>query len=155
MAIARIAYARPVGGRLTVPVMNALEGGSTQDWKEGAILRSSGGYAIKAAAGTEALTLGIAQKDASGTQGTLVEFIPALPDIIFEFTLDDSVGTPLTSLQTHMWETYGWAVDANGYYYIDTQQPGNGVRLLDFVDPVGTAQARVLGVFCVQGTVWA
>lgn len=153
MANAAISNPQPITG-LSVPIWKGLEDAS-QSWVAGAVLVAASSGEI-AEGGNGAITdiVGIACNDATTTTGSVVEYIPALPWMMFEANLDSEGGTPLTSLATHQFGPYATFQEAaSGFHYIDVDA-ANNVRVLEFVDVVGTAQARVKFIFLRHATIF-
>jgi len=94
---------------------------------------------------------------ADGTEN--IRFVPALPHVVFEGTLDkaSTLGTYLL-LATDRFAEYGLTRDAAGIWYIDKDKVTGGtntvVRVVGFKDPVGTNLARVYFIVLHEVTVY-
>lgn len=132
-------------GRTSVPVRTS--GGveaASQSWKGGApLIRSSGKLAI----GTEDMTSGVvgfACSNATGVTSAAVAYVPAVPGIEFEATLEDGTSGDHALAQTDMFVAYGIAVTTAGLWYVDFAETSNvAVVVTEFVDPIGTVQGRI------------
>ena len=152
MAIARINHPRMFGSAVIPTIGGGIEDAS-EAWVEGGVLVAHANGDIEEA-GNGAITaiLGLALHDATGVTGDPVEFIPALPGLIFEATLDDQSSSPHTSVQGDLYGLYGiYQEAATGFFYIDVNT-ANSVVVIRFVDPVGTVQARVDCMFLPSAT---
>lgn len=131
-------------GMTSVPIRTNGVEAAGQDWIAGSpLIRSSG----KLAEGAEDLTanvIGFASSDASGTTDHAVSYIPAVPGIEFEATLENGSTGDHALAQTDMDVAYGLAVTAAGLWYIDQAETSNiACVVVAFVDPIGTVQGRV------------
>lgn len=125
--------------------------GATQSFKAGAVLVYDTGQLDEGGANPTAIA-GVSVHGAAATQAANCPYIPALPGVIFEGTLDDG-----NDLGTGAWAAadagleYGLTKDANGIWYVDKNKTGaNGrVRILAPGSNVivGTVQPRVLFTF--------
>lgn len=89
---------------------------------------------------------------ATSDSNTYVRVVPALPNIIFEGSIDDGNGAGACQ-DTQIMQTFGitrqsgsvgsnWFVDINKAY-----QASPAVRVLELVDPAGTLAGRVRFIF--------
>lgn len=137
------------------PTLTGIEAAG-QTFLKGALLVNSSGSV--AGAGTDPTNiLGVAEEDATGTTGNAVRFIPALPHVLFEARLLGAAAADHTLVQGDLYTEYGVTADANGYWYVNTGKTGADARfkVLEFVDAVGTVNARVRGVFTYDATIYA
>lgn len=137
------------------PTLTGIEAAG-QSFKKGALLVNSSGSV--AAAGTDPTgILGVAEEAATGTTGNAVRFVPALPHVLFEARLLGAAAADHTLAQSDMYAEYGVTVDANGYWYVNAGKTTTDARfrILEFVDAVGTVNARVRGIFTYDATQFA
>jgi len=129
---------------------------AAMSWKRGAILiAAAAGTISEAAEDAVADILGVALEDASGVTGTAVPYVPALPHLTFEATLEDP-GATHTLVQTDMFAALGFGKTAGGLWYIDEAEiTAQAARIIEFVSPLGTNQARVRFMFLVDATVFS
>jgi hypothetical protein len=134
-------------GLNAIPSHNGIEVVSSS-WTRGAPLIDSSGKLAVAGTDPRAI-LGFATEAASGVTDKVRRFTPALPNVIFEASLDKASALGLVSLQTHMYAEFGITL-LSGVWYIDVDKVtggGNTVfRIVGFKDPVGTISARVFAV---------
>ena len=155
MAIARIDHIR-MWGNQSVPIFS--EDGvedATQTWVEaGVLVAASTGEIAEASDGTVTEILGFACADATGTTGARVDYVPALPGLVFEATLDNQASSGLALAATHRYGFYGIYQDSTtGFFYLDINTD-NTVRILALVDAICTVQGRVLATFLNQATIF-
>lgn len=142
----------------------------SESWARGAVLALTSNEIVEAGEDATGL-LGIAKHKypISHTEvepSERVQYIPALPHMVFEGNLSDSGDDSHTLAQTDYMAEYGLNVDSDGNWYVDSAETDDKVRVrvIDFVDPIGDINARVLFVFLsvidvgstpVHATVWA
>lgn len=143
MGYVKMRAARTLLG-LSVPVLTGPEG-ATQTFKTGAPVTASGGYLVEDTTDPDNI-VGVAIDPATGTTGTQRAVAPWIPSVLFEATLDNSGASPLTLAQTDLYAQYGLAKDSTtGAYYVDQAETSAvACTIVEFLDPVGTSQGRVL-----------
>ena len=128
---------------------------ATQSFKKGALLIDSSGYLAEG--GTDPTNIiGVSEEAASGTTGNDVRFTPALPNVLFEGRLLGAAAADHVLVATNRYAEYGLTKDSDGYWYVNVSKTGADARfrILEFVDAVGTTNARVRGVFTLDQTVF-
>lgn len=131
-----------------------------QTFKKGAILINSAGYVAEAAANPALGTIiGVAEQDGQNNATAGVKtcrYVPALPHVVFEMSMDDGTGTRVTVV-TDRYEDWGITKDADGKWYVDSAKAAANqrVRVVDFLDPIGTAAGRVLVQFLNTATIYS
>lgn len=133
-------------GMTSVPVRtDGQEAGTPNStWLAGSPIRSSLGLLIDFAEDAVAGLVGFACADATGTAATPVSYIPAVPGIEFEATLEDGTNGDHVLAQTNVFAKYALAVTATGLWYLDEDDTTNvAAVVIALVDPVGTVQGRV------------
>ena len=147
----RMLASGPHDGINSTPSMVQGEGAS-QTFKKGAVLvnGSSGNVGMVVIAGADPTgILGVAEEDGENAAVGVgsCRFVPALPHVTFEGSLDDGTGT-YALVAGDKNKAYGIAVDGNGVWYIDqTDTTNTRVVITDFKDSVGTQAARVFFKF--------
>lgn len=144
-------------GLTSVPVLRGNEGAS-ETFVEGSVLLPGAGGAednIQEAA-TEPVDniLGIANQAASTVTDTVIEFIPALPGIIFE----GNIGTSATAgdiAADDLFSVYPLNLTGTDWFIDKTDNTNPCVRIVGFKDPVGTTNGRVYFVFLTDTLAWA
>lgn len=138
-------------GLYSTPSMVQGEG-ATQTFKKGAVLvnGSSGNVGMVVEAGADPTgILGVAEEDGKNLAVGVgsCRFVPAIPNQVFEMTIDDGTGT-YALVAGDKNKLYGIAKDGSGIWYIDqTDTTNTRVLIVSFKDAVGTAAARVYCVF--------
>lgn len=132
-------------GALSVPVRTDGLEAAGQSWVAGAPLIASSGSLAEASDDPTSGIIGFACNDASGTTGAAVSYIPALPDIEFEATLEDQSNGDHALVAGNKYTNFAIRQrTANGAWYLDENDTTNdGAVVVEFVEPVGTVQARV------------
>jgi hypothetical protein len=140
-------------GLVSTPILEGPEAAS-QTFKQGAVLVDSAGKVAEASNDPTASILGIALHDASGTTDQTVMFVPALPHVVFEATLEDQATGDHALVQTNCWQDYGLKKTAAGLWYIDENDGTGPALIIRLVDPAGTIQGRVQFQFKSSATIW-
>lgn len=141
----------PKLGLNATPSLEASQGAS-QTFKRGAVLinGSAGNVGTLVEGGADpTVIVGIAEHDGSNTAVGVssIRYVPILPNIQFEMTLDDGTGT-YALVAGDKFKLYGIAKDGAGLWYIDQSDTSNTrVLITGFKDAVGTQAARVYAVF--------
>lgn len=97
-------------------------------------------------------TLGLALAAASGTTSKDVPIALLGPNVLVEATLSDSTAGTHTLAQTDQWKIFPVTKDptfSTGNWYLDANavsDPG-GAIVVEFRDPIGTVDGRVLCIF--------
>ena len=146
---------------------NFLEKGSATFVKGNPLILSSGLVDIAGANPTSGI-LGIATANASGTANTQVGFVAAVPNVIFEISIDGAASNsnaPGTGslAQSAVGNIYGITEDeASENWYLDTSKSGSNqcVRLIGFqfnaagTSDAGVVNGRALVVFLGDANIW-
>lgn len=136
--------------------------------KIGAILINSGGYLAEAGANPALGTIiGMAGEEGHNNAvagAKSMYYVPALPHVLFEMTMAQAsnlqtaagVGGRATVV-TDRFEDWGITKDADGRWYVDADKAAANlrVRVIDFVDPIGTTEGRVLVAFLNTATIYS
>lgn len=122
---------------------------------EGDALKYSSGKLIRLAADDTTGVVGIAAHGA--VNNGVLRYHPALPNNIFEGTLEDETNNNHALVQTNVGVAYGIQLDAtNNRMYLDENDTGNGICFIDeLVDAIGTIKGRVRFHFEGASTIWA
>lgn len=126
--------------------------GASQTFKKGAVLvnGSAGNVGMVVEAGADPSgILGVAEEDGKNLAVGVgsCRFVPAIPNQVFEMTIDDGTGT-YALVAGDKNKQYGIAKDGSGIWYIDQTDTTNlRVTIIGFKDAVGTQAARVYCVF--------
>lgn len=145
-------YARMLGYE-NPPIMNFPEGAG-QSFKKGELVVASGGYIVVGAADPSAETIvGIALADASGTQGTQIPVMCALPGVIFEGQLQNAAADAAIAA-TDMLKQYGVNLTSNKWWIDTDETTSKIVTIVAFKDATTTVNGVVEFVFNPLGTVW-
>ena len=150
---------RRVGGQTSVPLWLGPESASHADLK-GAVLIYTSGYLDAAAADVVNGIAGISQEaghdDASSGTSNL-SFVPALPGLRFEGTVEDETNNNHALVQTQLGLSYALQRDAtNQRWYLDENDTTNvAARITGLVDVVTTVKGRVEFVFLADTTLFA
>jgi len=140
MAVQAIKYAR--GRTQSTPLEHGEEGSGTQTFEEGSPLIINGQRIDGAATEPVDNIVGIALADASGTTDTDVMYVKALSGTVFEgnigtsITVGDIAATDMNALYPLQQSGEDWFVDK-------TDNTAPCVRIIRFVDAVGTTNGRV------------
>jgi len=132
-------------GMSSVPVSThvGIEGAS-QSYKAGAPLIRSSGKLVTAGNAAVADIVGFAEKNATGVTDAAVPFIPAVPGISFEATLENQSTGDYVLARADMFVDYGLRVTSGGLWYLNKNDTSTvAAVIIDFVDPLGTIQGRV------------
>jgi hypothetical protein len=136
-------------------VTDGLEA-ATQSWVAGAPLISSGGRLAEAADDPTSGIVGFACADASGVTDTAVSYIPARAGIEFEATLEDQANGDHVLVLANKYALFGIRQrTSNGAWYLNENDASGIGRVISFVEPVGTIQARVRAIIVDGGTIYA
>lgn len=156
MAVFPIAPAYRYGSSST-PTETAPVGAS-QTITKGDILVAASGYVnVDNTDPTTATIVGVARRGATtGAAGSqVVEYTPAMPDVIFEGTLRNSATGDYALTAADRFKSYGVEETAGGVAFVDQADTTNTrVRIVGFKDPVGTVDARVYFVFLSSATIY-
>lgn len=121
-------------GLYSMPIPPFFVEGTSQSWIAGNPLILASGVVTVAGTDPQALLIGIAMAKASGTAGTAVDFVPFLPNIIFEISVDGAAvggAAPGTGhlAQSNVGTQYGITVDStSGSWYLDTSKTTIGTN---------------------------
>jgi len=132
-------------GMMSVPIRtNGVEGGA-QSWKSGAPIGVAFGLFAELADDFTSGAVGFASQDASTVAATPVSYIPCVPGIEFEATLEDQANGDHPLSQANLYAKYALRqVVATGAWYLDENDTGNAAAVVvALVDPIGTVQGRV------------
>lgn len=143
MAIRAIEVAAMLG-LSAPPVRHAAVLGS-EAWAKGAVLISNGSGLLAEAGADPVLIVGVAPYSYPATNVDVADFsayIPAMPNIEFEGTLDDGTGT-YALLQADLWASYGLVVTSGVWHIDQSETTEDRVVITGLVDPVGTLAGRV------------
>jgi hypothetical protein len=136
-------------GMYSIPVEHGIEAAS-QSYKKGSLLLySSGSLAICAT--NPALCVGISLSAATGVTGADVPFVPILPSLLFEMSVDGTLSTnaPATGKPSDftIGTAYGLSLDAaTGLFYLASNLTTTNarVRLIEYdADQASIIQGRV------------
>ena len=121
---------------------------AAQTWERGSVLIAdvATGEVLEAADEPTDLILGIAMADASTTVSTDVMYWKAVPGVRFI----GSMGTSLTAgdlVAADLFAEYPLQLDTNEWYVDTTDNTAPAVRIVEFVDPVGTTNATIIFEF--------
>ena len=145
MAIGNVAF-HPAFGTTYEPVLTGPKGAS-EAWATGAQLIVTANLLLEAGSDHAALTIaGIAAQatTTAAASGTMIQYYPNFEGALFVGTMNVAAGGFVLLLDDFL-KDFGTLVDADGIHYInhaDTTAPS--VRIMGFVDPVGTANAKVI-----------
>ena len=138
--------------RTALPQLHGKEVASAS-WKAGAfIIDETNGLftestsAIDGTATVGKRALGIALADARGVTGADFPYVSLLvPDVLIEITLSDLSAGTHTLAQADLFKTYAITKGtANWYLDANAASDKGGGTVVEFVDPVGTVDGRVL-----------
>ena len=126
-------------------------------WERGAVVIDDGGGELTEGGADPTLIAGIATSKyppANNYSTDVGKFIPALPGIQFEGSVDDNgdLGNG-ASAAGDLGTTYGLTQDASGIWYVDKGKAVGDdaaavrVRVTKLIDPAGTVNGRVRFVF--------
>ena len=156
MAVEKFTVAKMLG-LSSVPVLRAQEA-AAETFIEGSPLVIGAGGAENEL--TEAATdvvndiVGIANKAASGTQGDDIEFIPALPGVMFEGNVGATVSTG-SIVADDLMNVFPLTLTGTDWFIDTSDNTTPAVRIVGFKDPVGTLNGRVYFIFLTDTTAWA
>lgn len=132
--------------------------GSGEAWAKGAIIVEDGTAGLIGEGGADPSgIIGVATHKwplsvTSPVVASKAHFIPALPGLVFEGTLNVSAGTYTMAL-TDVWAEYGLAVDGDGIWYVDQAETTNTrVVVVKALEAAGTAFPRVRFMFLPEAT---
>lgn len=144
-------------GHGSIPLYAGLEAASFAGGIGTPVIAASG-YVDEAAADQKTVIIGLSVKAGSnGSAGAAtMEFVPALPSIIFEANLEDETNNNHALVQTNQWAQYALQLDAtNDRWYLDENDTSNAAGVVvKLVDAIGTVKARVQFVFLVDTTIY-
>lgn len=145
---------QPIGavrmeGLYSIPVEHGIEA-SSQTYKKGCLVLYSSGSIAKCAT-NPALTLGVSLSAATGVTGADAPYVPILPNILFETSMDGALSTnaPGTGKPSDLTigVAYGMSLDAaTGLFYLDSSLTTTNarVRLIEYdADQASVIQGRV------------
>lgn len=121
---------------------------AAQTWERGSVLLAdvATGEVTEAADEPTDLILGIAMADASTVTSNDVMYWKAVPGVRFI----GSMGTSLTAgdlVAADLFAEYPLQLDTNEWYVDTTDNTAPAVRIVEFIDPVGTTNATVIFEF--------
>lgn len=128
---------------------------ATQTFLRGAVLVAASGNLSEGGANPSPI-VGVAEEDGDNLGIALgnVRYNPAYQGIVFEGTLNDG-NADYVSLVADLFVEFGITKDGTtNNWFVDKSKTGaNGrVRVIEFVDPVGTADARVRFIFTMDNS---
>lgn len=130
--------------------------GAAEAWAEGAVLIEDAAQLDEAGADPAANTIiGVAAEPTTtaAAAGTLVPYYPNLPGQLWVGSLNVAAGGHVLAAADFL-TAYGMEIDADGIHYINqADAAGPTVNVVGFVDPIGTANGRVIFVFN-DGALW-
>lgn len=144
-------------GLSAIPQDEGIEAAG-QSWKAGAVLKNSSGSVAIASADDVAGLLGIALSAATGTTGAKCTWVKALPNVIFEGTLEDETNLNHALVQGNLFGQFAIQVTAGGIFYLDENDSTNDATIVVRLDPeigaIGDIRARVFFQFLFSKTVY-
>ena len=100
--------------------------------------------------------IGFAAHAASGTTAREAAVYPALPNMVFEGTLEDESNTAHALAQTDLFGKYALQKTAGGIWYLDENDTTNvAARIIAFRHSVGDIRARVFFTLLNSVTIFA
>lgn len=150
---------RRPSGQASIPLWNAPESASHTSIR-GAVLVFASGYLDLASADATNGIVGVSMTTGhnDGSAGTHnLEFVPALPGMRFEGTLEDETNNNHALLATNLGLKYALQLDAtNDRWYLDENDTSNVSTLITkLLDAVTTVKGRVEFVFLADTTIFA
>lgn len=150
-------HPRRVGGQTSIPLWNAPEAASLTSIK-GSVMLFTAGFLTQAALQAVAGIAGVATTDGHNTTAGAknMEFVPALPGLRFEGTLNvDSTNTHIL-VATNLGIAYGLVIDVtNKRWFIDpSDTTHDAVNTVKLIDDIGTVKPRVEFVFIASTTIF-
>jgi len=154
MAVQRLSVAN-LNGLYAVPIMHgAEEASSTFVAGDPLIVSNTAGQIEEAATEPVNNILGIANEPASGVPGGDIEYVPAIPGVIFEGNIGTSISAGAIAA-ADLYALYPLQL-ATGDWFVDkTDNTNPCVRVVGFKDPVGTVNGRVYFMFLTDTTAFA
>jgi len=146
MAVIKITPADAGFGN-SVPIGHGPED-AAQTWERGSVLIAdvATGEILEASDEPTDLIMGIAVAAASTTTGNDVTYYKAIPGVRFI----GSMGTSLTAgdlVAADLFAEYPLQLDTNEWYVDTTDNTAPAVRIVEFIDPVGTTNATIIFEF--------
>ncbi len=131
----------------SVPIGHGPED-AAQTWERGSVLIAdeNTGEILEAADEPTDLIMGIAVADASAVTSNDVTYYKAIPGVRFIA----SVGTSLTAgdiAAADLFEEFPLQLDTNEWYVDISDNSNPAVRIVEFIDPVGTTNGTVIFEF--------
>ncbi len=138
MGLRAMHASKPLLGTI-IPMLRGIEKASSS-WKAGDPLVADTGELTVDTTDPDGI-LGIAAADASGVAGAEARYIPWIPGILFEANIASGA-----SARSQQFVAYGLVRDGTtGAYCVDTSETSAvACVVVDFVDPIGTTQGRVI-----------
>lgn len=156
MAFGNIAIYPWNGTQPTSPAPLYGPKGTSEAWATGALLIEDAARLDEAAADPAANTVVGVAADPTTTAaaaGAMVAYYPNLPGQVWIGTLNVAAGGHVLALADFL-TAYGMEIDGDGIHYINqADTTGPSVNVVGFVDPIGTANGRVMFVFN-DGPLW-
>lgn len=156
--VTRGLFPRRVSGQSSIPLWRGLESSSHTN-KKGAVLIFASGYLDAASADPVNGIVGVSQTDGHNiTAGTQeLEFVPALPGMRFEGTLEDETNNDHALVITNVGAKYALQLDStNDRWYLDENDTTNVSTLITkAIDALTTVKGRVEFVFLADTTIFA
>lgn len=163
MATRRIIEGRR-SGLYSTPMMRGRAAAGT-NFFIGSLLFSTtaqGGFLIEAGADPRGI-LGIAKERGGNTtdSSNFVQFVPALPHVMFEATVLGAAAAQVALSDTMLWRDYGITKDGTSSWYVDVSKGSSGsgvgdglarVRVVELIDDTNTVDGRVQFIFLPEHT---
>lgn len=155
MAVKKLEAVKMMTG-LSVPIMTGKEKAS-ETYERGAVLiiDSGGDQVTEASTEPQNDILGIAHAAASGTTDTEVQFVPALPGIVFKGSIgtSTSAGAPA---DTDLLQVYPLALSSGDWFVDKTDNTNPCVIVIDIDDDqIGVTNGDVYFMFLSDYTAFA
>ena len=126
--------------------------------KESVLIDGGAGTVERGAADLTTGIVGVSIGAGDSSTTSLVEYVPALPGVLFEITFEDFVaGSSHTSVQTDLLAQFALQRDVtNDRWLLDENDTGNpAARLVQFnPGDLGDAPTRVQMMILVDATIW-
>lgn len=150
---------RRTSGQTSIPLWAGPESASHASAK-GALLIFSSGYLDLASADVTSGIVGVAQTAGhnDGSAGThQLEYVPALPGMRFEGTLEDETNNNHALVATNLGLKYAMQLDStNDRWYVDENDTTNvSVLITKLIDDVTTVKGRVEFIFIQTKTIFS
>lgn len=146
-----------------IPMLDAPEAASMNDAKGTPVKDNGSGYLDTITVDDNlSLIVGFtteAGHDSSSAGDDNLSFIPALPNVVFEITLEDESNNDHVLAATDMWEKFALQKDTtNDRWFLDENDIAAGeaaMKVIGFKDAAGTTKGRVYAVFLNEATIWS